>query len=96
MPYTGLTAKLVVDFKKGESEVEKKTIAYISNWSIDETRDVVEITELGKATKNVKPTLFYWSGSSQYARPRKFFNENRYKILYCLYYFPRYFKPDFL
>lgn len=65
MPYTGLTAKLVVDFKKGESEVEKKTIAYISNWSIDETRDVVEITELGKATKNVKPTLFYWSGSAE-------------------------------
>lgn len=60
MAYTGLTAKLNV-----EIENQEKTIAYISNWSIDETRDVVEITELGKATKEVKPTLLYWSGSAE-------------------------------
>ena len=65
MAYTGLTAKLTVELKKNETEKEEKTIAYISNWSIDETRDVVEITELGKATKEVKPTLLYWSGSAE-------------------------------
>ena len=34
MPYTGLTAKLTINDKQ---------VAYISNWSVDETRDTIEI-----------------------------------------------------
>lgn len=56
MAYTGLTAKL---------SVGEKDVAYISNWSIDETRDVIEITKLGSNEKEVVPSLYYWSASAE-------------------------------
>lgn len=56
MPYTGLTAKLTID---------GKDVAYISNWSVDETRDTIEVTELGSKHKKVLPSLLYWSASAE-------------------------------
>lgn len=56
MPYTGLTARLTINDKK---------VAYISNWSVDETRDTIEITQLGKKEKEIKPSLHYWSASAE-------------------------------
>ncbi len=56
MPYTGLTAKLTI----GDADV-----AYISNWSVDETCDTLEITKLGENTKEILPSLCYWSASAE-------------------------------
>ncbi len=56
MPYTGLTAKLVI---------EEKEIGYISNWSVDETCDTIEITKLGAKNKEIYPTFCYWSASAE-------------------------------
>lgn len=53
--YTGLTAKL----KIGEN-----TVAYISNWSVEETRDIIEITKLGSKNKEKMPSLYSWSASA--------------------------------
>lgn len=61
MPYTGITGKLTIDY--GEKSDQK--VAYISNWSVDETRDVIEITQLGKKIKEIKPSLYYWSASAE-------------------------------
>lgn len=57
MIYTGLTAKLTI----GENE----TIGYISNWSVEETRDVIEVTQLGSKNKTVRPSLHYWTASAE-------------------------------
>ena len=56
--YTGLTAKLTINNST-------TAVAYISNWSVDETRDIVEVTRLGEKTKEVAPTLYYWSASAE-------------------------------
>jgi predicted secreted protein len=56
MPYTGLTAKLTV----GSAEV-----AYISNWSVEESCDTIEITQLGSNGKEVLPSLCYWTASAE-------------------------------
>lgn len=56
MPYTGLTAKLTID---------GKDVGYISNWSVDETRDTIEVTKLGSKDKEIFPTLHYWSASAE-------------------------------
>ena len=55
MAYTGIAAKLMV----GE-----KPLAYVSNWSIEETKDIIEITKLGSMAKEKKPTLYSWSASA--------------------------------
>ena len=49
--YTGLTAKL---------SVGGKDIAYISNWSVEETRDTVQVTKLGSKLKETYPTTYGW------------------------------------
>lgn len=54
--YTGLTAKLTVD---------GITIGYISNWSVEETRDTIEATELGKKEKTILPSLYSWTASTE-------------------------------
>lgn len=54
--YTGLTAKLTV---------EDKAIGYISNWSVEQTRDTIEITQLGKDTKEFKPSFISWTASAE-------------------------------
>lgn len=54
--YTGLTAKL----KVGTNE-----IGYISNWSVEQTRDTIEITELGVDTKKYEPSFISWTASAE-------------------------------
>ena len=56
MTYTGLTAKLTI----GNDD-----IAYISNWSVEETRDVIEVTQLGSKNKKILPSLHYWTASAE-------------------------------
>lgn len=57
--YTGLTAKLSIT----QNETEKD-IAYISNFSIEETRDMIEVAKLGSATKEKVPSTLGWSASA--------------------------------
>lgn len=54
--YTGLTAKLTI----GEN-----TVGYISNWSVEETRDTIEVTQIGQKNKEIYPTLCYWTASAE-------------------------------
>lgn len=56
MAYTGLTAKLTVG---------GNTVAYISNWSVEETREAIEITKLGSMTKEIVPSLYSWTASAE-------------------------------
>ncbi len=56
MAYTGLTASL----KIGNND----TIAYISNWSVEETKDTIELTKLGVGYKEKIPSLYSWSASA--------------------------------
>lgn len=70
MPYKGITGRLTIlsDSQKNEKSSGNYVgtpVAYISNWSVEETRDVVEITQLGAKTKEILPTLLYWSASAE-------------------------------
>lgn len=58
--YTGLTAKLEIN--QGDSPA---VIAYISNWSVEETRDIIEVTKLGSKAKEKKPSLYSWTASAE-------------------------------
>ena len=60
--YTGLTAKLEI---KTGSEAAAATVAYISNWSVEETRDIIEVTKLGSKAKEKKPSLYSWTASAE-------------------------------
>lgn len=60
--YTGLTAKLEI---KTGAEAAAATVAYISNWSVEETRDIIEVTKLGSNAKEKKPSLYSWSASAE-------------------------------
>ena len=53
MPYKGITGKLTVVNKTDGKDQESK-VAYISNWSVEETRDAVEITQLGPRVRRVR------------------------------------------
>lgn len=59
--YIGLNAKLEIKAKAASAAV---VVAYISNWSVEETRDIVEVTSLGKNSKEKKPTLYSWTASA--------------------------------
>lgn len=59
--YTGLTAKLEI---KNTAESAAVTVAYISNWSVEESRDLIEVTKLGSKVKEKKPALYSWSASA--------------------------------
>ncbi len=56
MAYTGLTASLKIG--------ENKPVAYISNWSVEETKDTIELTKLGVGYKEKIPSLYSWSASA--------------------------------
>ena len=60
--YTGLTAKLEI---KTGSEAAAATVAYVSNWSVEETRDIIEVTKLGSKAKEKKPSLYSWTASAE-------------------------------
>ena len=55
--YTGLLGKLTIG---GTA----KTIAYISNWSVEDTTDIIEVTRLGNGFKEKLPGLQSWSASA--------------------------------
>ena len=70
MPYKGITGRLtiLIDNQKNEKNTGNYVgtpVAYISNWSVEETRDVVEITQLGEKSKEILPSLLYWSASAE-------------------------------
>ena len=58
--YTGLTAKLEIN--QGSTPA---VVAYISNWSVEETRDIIEVTKLGSKAKEKKPSLYSWTASAE-------------------------------
>lgn len=63
--YTGLAGSISIDPEvKNNVTPNPQPVAYISNWSIEDTTDVIEITELGKAGKNKKAGLQSWSASA--------------------------------
>ncbi|MCL2061034.1 MAG: hypothetical protein FWH03_00200 [Firmicutes bacterium] len=53
--YTGLTGKI----KIGTTEV-----AYISNWSVEDTVELIEVAELGKRAKDKMAGQYGWSASA--------------------------------
>ena len=57
--YTGLTGKVMVQVDNNNTEV-----AYISNWSVEDSTDIIEITELGKDSKGKKKGMESWSASA--------------------------------
>lgn len=57
--YTGLTAKLKINQDSTDAQV-----MYISNWSVEETRDIIEVTKLGSKAKEKKPSMYSWSASA--------------------------------
>ena len=56
--YTGLTGKI----KIGKSTAAE--VAYISNWSVEDSVELVEISELGKRTKDKVAGLRGWTASA--------------------------------
>lgn len=54
--YTGITAKLTM---------EDKNVAYITNWSVENTCETLELTTLGSRDKEVLPSLTDWSASAE-------------------------------
>ena len=56
--YTGLTGKVKIG--KGTAAY----IAYISNWSVEDTSDIIEFAELGKPFKKKAAGLQTWSASA--------------------------------
>ena len=53
--YTGLTGRLTVDGKK---------VAYISNWSVENSVEIIEFASLGKSTRHKKAGLKSWTASA--------------------------------
>ncbi|MCL2375725.1 MAG: phage tail tube protein [Firmicutes bacterium] len=64
--YTGITGKITI----GEDD---KKVAYISNWSIDQSNEVMEITELGSRYKKKVSGMKDWTASADGAL---YFGEN--------------------
>jgi predicted secreted protein len=54
--YTGLTGKVTID---------GKDVAYISNWSVEDTTDIIEITTLGDVNKKKLAGPQSWSASAE-------------------------------
>ena len=54
--YTGLTGKITV----GGQEV-----AYISNWSVEDTVELIEVTQLGKRTKDKIAGMCGWTAAAE-------------------------------
>lgn len=53
--YKGLTGKVMIG---------GAIIAYISNWSVEDTTDIIEVTKLGSNFKEKIPGLQSWSASA--------------------------------
>jgi len=53
--YTGLLGKITID---------SNDIAYISNWSVEDSSDIIEVTKLGGNYKEKMPGQQSWSASA--------------------------------
>lgn len=70
--YTGITAKLTM---------KDKNVAYITNWSVENTCETLELTTLGSKNKEVLPSFTDWSATAEgYA---SFANSNNSDALYA-------------
>ena len=58
--YTGLTGKVEIGTNNSATK-----IAYISNWNIEMTNEIIEVPELGRNTKHKKPGLQSWTASAE-------------------------------
>ena len=58
--YTGVTGKISMVTAGGE----EKTVGYISNWSIEDTADVLEFATLGEGYKTKEVGQQSWSASA--------------------------------
>lgn len=54
--YTGITAKLTM---------KNNAVAYITNWSVENTCETIELTMLGSEDKEVLPSFTDWSASAE-------------------------------
>lgn len=67
--YTGLTGKLTLGIVSTEggtqSASELPAVAYISNWSIEDTVELIEVSVLGQKTKNKLAGLRGWTASAE-------------------------------
>ena len=76
--YTGLTGK--VEIVTTGTGAYSGTVAYISNWSVEDTSDIIEMTELGQGFKKKKAGLQSWSASADGA---VVFSDNGQKTLFA-------------
>lgn len=73
--YTGLTGKVRIGVSTStNSDTGTNTaaststvpeIAYISNWSVEDTVEIIEVSELGKKAKGKLPGLSGWTASAE-------------------------------
>lgn len=67
--YTGLTGKLTLGIVSTEggtqSASELPAVAYISNWSIEDSVEIIEVSVLGQKTKNKLAGLRGWTASAE-------------------------------
>lgn len=66
--YTGLTGKLSIGVTSSEESQSVSTLpalAYISNWSIEDTVELIEVSVLGNKTKNKLAGLRGWTASAE-------------------------------
>lgn len=57
--YTGVTGKIAI--KKGEGA--SKEIAHMANWTVDFTREIIEVVSFGEEYKEKIPSIKDWSAS---------------------------------
>lgn len=69
--YTGLTGKITVGGKE---------VAYVSNWSVEDSVELIEITQLGKKTKDKIAGMCGWTASADGAI--EFDGENSHEALF--------------
>jgi predicted secreted protein len=60
--YTGLTGKIIIN--RDAIVQNTPVVAYISNWSVEDTTDIIEVTKLGNKFKEKLPGMQSWSASA--------------------------------
>lgn len=55
---TGITAKLTFGN-------DKKKVGYVTNWTVESSREMLEINTLGSVDKEILPSLSDWSASAE-------------------------------
>ena len=60
--YTGIMGKVILTSQNIVATTP--VVAYISNWSVEDTADIIEVVQLGKKFKERIPGLQSWSASA--------------------------------